>query len=426
MKKQKKKKIYWRKLDDQAKIYSLSSNRKDTSIFRLSVILKKKIDTKLLQRAVELALEKYKAFKVKMKGGFFWHYLEENNKKPIISEENDYPFKRINPRTNNDYLFKVTYFNKKINIEFFHTLTDGNGGSTFFKEIICKYLQLKYPIEIKNSTNKTRKIIQDAENSYLKNYEKATEKSYNPPKAYMLKGEQLKKGKIGINHFNIKLSEIKAYSQTKKCGLSALLITMIAYSLYETNYKLHKGKEPINICVPINLKNYFPSQTISNFVSYMMISIRPKHNQIYSFNDILDMVNKEFKKKLKFEKIIATMSSNGKIINNIFVRLVPLRIKRLIVGLSTLEFKRHFTTTFSNIGICEFDNKYKKYINNFYFLLAPDWSEKIRCGVCSYEDNLVVTFGTNLNDTSIQSKFKNLLREYGIKFKIEGNGITSI
>jgi hypothetical protein len=38
------KKIYKRKLDDQAKIFSLSFNKKDTSIFRLSVTLKQNID----------------------------------------------------------------------------------------------------------------------------------------------------------------------------------------------------------------------------------------------------------------------------------------------------------------------------------------------------------------------------------------------
>ena len=138
-------KNYWRKLDDQAKIYSLSRNDYDTSIFRLSAILKDKINKQILETAVIKTLEKYKAYKVKMEGGFFWYYLDENNKKPVITEENDQPFKKINTAENNNYLFKVTYFDKKINIEFFHTLTDGNSGSVFFKEIIYNYLDLRYP-----------------------------------------------------------------------------------------------------------------------------------------------------------------------------------------------------------------------------------------------------------------------------------------
>ena len=52
------------------------------------------------------------------------------------------------------------------------------------------------------------------------------------------------------------------------------------------------------------------------------------------------------------------MSSNGKVINNIFIRLVPLILKRLMVIPGTIEFKRYFTTTSSNIGIFEIDDIY--------------------------------------------------------------------
>ena len=104
----------WRQLDDQAKIYSLSRNDYDTSIFRLSVLLKDKINKKILETAVIKTLEQYKAYKVKMEGGFFWYYLDANDKNPIVTEENDHPFKKINTIENNNYLFKVTYFDKKI------------------------------------------------------------------------------------------------------------------------------------------------------------------------------------------------------------------------------------------------------------------------------------------------------------------------
>ena len=75
------KNIYKRRLDDQAKIFSLSCNRTDTSLFRLSTNLKQKVDKDILQKALLLTLEKYKAFKVKVRRGFFWYYLDENKNK---------------------------------------------------------------------------------------------------------------------------------------------------------------------------------------------------------------------------------------------------------------------------------------------------------------------------------------------------------
>jgi len=159
-----KRKFYWRKLDDQAKVFALATTNKYSSIFRLSVTLTEKIDKQILQKALELALEKYKVFRVKMERGLFWFYLEENDKLPIVSIENDYPFKKINTKENNDYLFKVTYFNTKINIDFYHVLTDGNSGSEFLKEIVYRYLELKHPDELKMPKLGCQEILQDSEN----------------------------------------------------------------------------------------------------------------------------------------------------------------------------------------------------------------------------------------------------------------------
>ena len=424
MEKQVKRKFYWRKLDDQAKVFALASNNKYSSIFRLSVILKEKIDAKILQKALELALEKYKAFKVKMKRGLFWYYFQENEKKPIIKIEDEYPFKKVNTKENNDYLFKVTYFENKINIDFFHVLTDGNGGTEFLKEVIYKYLQIKYPKEFQDIAQE-EKIIEDSENAYKKNYKKHSKKTPFP-KAYMIQGEFLPKGEIGINHFNINLEEIKNCTRTKECSLSMYLVAMIAYSIYETNYKINQGNKPINLCVPIDLKKYFSSETISNFFSYMMISLKLKNNQTYTFDDILNMVKKEFEQKLKIERIIETMSSDAGKTNNIFIRTVPLFIKKLAVRLGSLEVKRHFTMTISNIGKFEIDNKYSEYVEKFFIILAPDWAEKVKCGICSYKDNLVVTFGTLMKDSFIENSFKELLEENNVDFKIEGNEVNVI
>ena len=148
MKDNKKNKLTWRKLDNSAKIFPLSTGKKYSTVFRLSVLLKEDIKPQLLQKAVIDTLEKYKSFKVRMKAGLFWYYLEHNTKNPIIEEEKDYPCKYINPKTNRGYLFKVTYFKNKINIDIFHALTDGNSGTTFFKEIVYTYLELSHQEEL--------------------------------------------------------------------------------------------------------------------------------------------------------------------------------------------------------------------------------------------------------------------------------------
>ena len=97
-----------------------------------------------------------------------------------------------------------------------------------------------------------------------------------------------------------------------------------------------------------------------------------------------------------------------------------------MVLIGTLSFKKHFTMTFSNLGIIDMDSKYSKYVKDYFFIMSPDWAEKLRCGVCSYGDNLVVSFGSNIKSNEIEVKFKDLLDEFKIKYSIEGNGINVI
>lgn len=415
---------YRRDLDDQAKIYSLSRNKYDTSIFMLSVTLKERIDKNILEEAVELALQKYKAFKVKMVSGFFWYYLTENTNKPVITEAKDYPFKKLNTKENNYYLFKVTYTNNKINIEFFHPLTDGNGGRQFFNEIINYYLELKFS----NSKIKIDKseIIIDSENAYINNYNKRAVKAKNDSKGYTLEGKKLPQNVVGLTHFNIKVSDLKKYAKDNNCTLSVLLIAMLAHSIYYANYNKSKSARPLNICIPIDLRNYCTTTTISNFVSYIVASLKLNRKKDYSLNDFLSMVSKEFETKLQKEHIIATMSSNGKLLNNLFVKNVPLPFKRIMVLVGTIFFKKTFSVTFSNIGIYKNESKYSDHIEDYNFILTPDWAEKLRCGIVSYQDNLAITFGTNLEDPCIEKEFAILLDKLNFTYNIKDNGVHSI
>ena len=70
MKKQREK-LYWRRLDNSAKIFPISAGKKYSTVFRLSAVLNENINPVMLKKAVQKALEQYEFFKVKLKDGFF-------------------------------------------------------------------------------------------------------------------------------------------------------------------------------------------------------------------------------------------------------------------------------------------------------------------------------------------------------------------
>ena len=414
----------WRRLDNSAKIFPLSTGKKYSSVFRLSVVLKEEIQPEILQKAVISTLEKYKSFKVKIKKGVFWHYLENNAKFPIIEEERDYPCKYINPESNRGYLFKITYFKNKINIDIFHSLTDGNGGTVFFRELVYTYLEMCHSDELKTENRTPRKIEEhNTEDSYIKNYDKKSKSDGANPKAYKIKGRKLKLGAVSITHQIINLEQLKAQAQKYSATITQYLTAVLIYSIYKENYIKYNGKKPIRMYVPVNLKKYFPSKTISNFFSYITISAQASSMDLSNFEEILEFVKTEFKNQLTEKEITKTMSNNVKLGTNFLVKIIPLILKIIIVRLAYLEIRKYSTTTYSNIGRIGIMGEYQKYIDYFMIGIAPDPFERIKCSSCTFENNIVFTFTSIINDNKIEQGFYKFLQQKGIEVKIESNGV---
>ena len=419
----KKEKLYWRRLDNSAKIFPISAGKKYSTVFRLSVVLKEKVNPEILKKAVNKALEQYEFFKVSLKSGFFWNYLEYNAKEPIIEEEKEYPCKYIEPKENNNYLFKVTYFDQKINIDIFHSLTDGNSGVMFFREIIYNYIELSHKEEFQEELRIKRKIDVSAEDSYIKNYNKKAKGNNSSKKAYKLAGKKIKLGAISAIHEIIDLNELKQEAKNNSATITQYLTAVLIYSIYKANYLKHKEKKPIKVCIPVNLKKYFPSNTVSNFFSYITVEAEMKKEKLDDFDKILDFVKKDFAKKLTPEEIQKTMSGNVKLGTNPFIKIIPLVLKKPIVRLSYIEIRKYTTTTFSNIGRIGIIGKYKKYIDNFLMLIAPEPVEKIKCSACSFENNIVFTFTSILDNCEIEEEFCEFLKGKNIHVTIESTEI---
>ena len=167
------------------------------------------------------------------------------------------------------------------------------------------------------------------------------------------------------------------------------MTAVLIKAIYEEKYK---GNKPIKVCIPVNLKKYFKSTTVSNFFSYITLETTLNKEQFCDFDNIIEFVKNDFKNRLTEDKISQTMSANVKWGNNFFVRIIPLILKDIILKISYMEIRKYTTITLSNVGRVSVLPEYKNYIDKFLFLLAPEPVEKIKCSACSYENKLIFTF----------------------------------
>ena len=121
---QKKKRSQWRKLDNAAQAFPAATGKKDTRVFRLYCELKEDVIEEVLQKAVECTLEKYPLYCSVLRKGLFWFYMEQRNLKPKVKAEDRPPCSGLYVPDQKSFLFEVSYYKKKINLEVFHCLTD--------------------------------------------------------------------------------------------------------------------------------------------------------------------------------------------------------------------------------------------------------------------------------------------------------------
>ena len=275
-----------------------------TNVYRISVTLKEEIQGAVLQLALDKVLERFDTFRVRMRKGIFWYYFETNTKPaPTVYRENDYPCRYIEPYENNNYLFRLTYYKKRINLEVFHVLTDGNGALIFLKELTYQYLRYKYP-ELAEKAGNTLNADSslDIEDSYKKNYIRPAKRSYKTEKAVILKGEKLPFNHFAILHGYIPVAEIKQAAAKYGVTINQYLLGTFTWAIYKEYLKGQPSKRPISTVVPVNLRPYFNSNTTKNFFAVVSAYFKPKKDT-YTFEDVLHIIADSLKEQINKENL---------------------------------------------------------------------------------------------------------------------------
>ena len=428
----------WRKLDNTAKLLAAVAGEDLTNVFRFAVSLKEDVQPPLLKQALTEALEEFGSFKVKLRRGFFWNYFEVNNREPLIEEEREYPCKFIDPHSSHLYLFRVSFYKKRINLEVFHALTDGLGAVNFMQRLTERYLELAVPEAVGDGQKTERKtsggdfsgenpekFLSDMsrEDGYLKYYKKQRSHRYDTEKAMELTGETLPLDCQAVVHGYLELGKMKALCKKEGVSITKYLTALLIWSLIRVYGTGGEIKKPVAVNLPINLRSFFDSGTMANFFAVTNISW-PTGKSPASFEEVLRETGRQMDEKIVKEKLEETISYNVSNEKKWYVRITPLFIKHMVTGLLFMRSSRAYTMTLSNLGPVKIEPRLVPFIENFKLILGVSKRQKMKCGVIAFEDKLCVTFNSVLSDTALSDYFFTFLREKGVKAELESNGIT--
>lgn len=342
----------WSRLDNSAKIFPSNSTARDSKVFRFFCELYAPVDAQILQSALDKTMEKFPFYRSVMKRGLFWYYLEESSIVPQAVPETMPPCRPLFDRNRKGLLFRVLYYGRRISLEVYHALSDGNGALQFLCTLVYYYLLECHrdvfgnnpPLLGYNATQEQKRA--DSLKNIMKNL--LCPKGPRPKKAYRMRGERVLEHRLSIVEGRMSLQALLECSRSRGSTLTELLTSVLILSIHE-EMRLRDEKRPVVISIPVNLRGYFPSESARNFFTTINVGYDFSHQE-NSMDAVLNSVRDSFRKNLTKDQIRNRMNALCELEHSYLTRPIPLAVKNPVLRGASIVAERQTTASFSNDG----------------------------------------------------------------------------
>lgn len=373
-----------------------------------------------------MTLPRFPVFKVAMRTGVFWRYLEPNHRPgPFVRPDIVNPCMPMHFKANNRYLIRVYYYHKRISVEMFHSLADGFGALCLLKTLVAVYLRL-LGHEIPN----THGILdineepdpEELEDAYLRYASAKVKPARSQGGSYSVRGTPEPFYTLNIISGIMSANEVYKVAKGYGASVTEYLNAVLLYALMQKQKDDMPFRErPVKVAMPVNLRQFFPSNTLRNFINMVYPGIDPRMGE-YSFEDIVVQVHHYMRYYINPKFMNADMTTNTSTQQHPLIRVVPLFLKEFVVR----EFYKHVqdrqsSAGLTNLGIIPVPPEMEQFVDRIEGIMGQPFSGRTNCAIMSYKGQLVINFASSIKEPDIERYFFRKLVQDGVHVKIESN-----
>ena len=408
----------WFPLDSAAKIYPFSMAHGRMAVFRLSAYLRQAVVPELLQMALTFTIKRFPSFATTVKRGFFWHYLDTAKRRYAIEPETSIPCRPLTVARSGSQSFRILYYGNRISVEFFHVLTDGFGGLVFLKTLLAEYLRLLGIASTKdggtfdiNETPSPRELT----NEFARIPRPEQVSGFTGKSAVQLSGKLCRQKPCRVLHFKLQADALKAAAHRHSATVTAYMLALIFLAAHHATEETDGA---LSIQVPVNMRKFYPSQTLRNFSMYC--GIRLPLRQALDAETIIPGITEQLNEKASQTAMTEMAAAAVRIVSAL--RYIPLAIKTPAVQLvSGLLSDRLFTTTLSNLGVVSLPPELAPYVTHMDAVMGPSITNRVSCAMISQGNTAVLSITKSTADPSFEEKLYALLAADGVTPDVEGS-----
>ena len=416
----------WYKLDNAAKVFPGQDTSTRSNVFRITAVLKETVDPVLLEKALEMTMPRFPCFNVRMRNGFFWHYLEKNeNGAPPVMPDSATPCLRVRKNENKGYLIRAFYYENRISVEFYHAITDGFGATRFFMTLIAVYLRLTGK-DIPNGESvydiNEEPREGEKEDSYLKYADSKVKAKRLHKFTYHYRSKKLPTHYLNITTGFLPVPAVKEKAKEYGVTVTEYLASVLLWVMYNMQKRERNNREKfVGVQIPVNLRNFFKSETLRNFMLCYSFQIDPKRGE-YTFPEIVRQLSL-YLRYINNEKELQTMMrGNIGLEKNPLMRIMPLFLKNFGINIVyKIAGEKATSAIISNVGIIKAPKEMEQHIEKLMIMMGPGMINGARCAALSFNNILAISISNIYESPEIQREFFTALVKLGIPVKVESN-----
>ena len=197
---------------------------------------------------------------------------------------------------------------------------------------------------------------------------------------------------------------------------------MLLQSILE-NQEVQRPRRPrpAALAIPIDLRGWFPSATLRNFILTVRLCVDPTLGP-YTFPELVRYVHHYMRLHINPQEMRARFTGNVHFTANRFLQLIPIFLKNPVMSLSyQLVGVRPFSATYTNPGAFTVPPEMAAHIRGAEVILGQATVPRCHCASISYGDTMEITFAGTQAETDTERDFFRFLVREGIPVRVESN-----
>lgn len=406
-----------------------------TTVFRLSARMSRAIDLSALQRAAERSYRRVPFFRVCLRRGVFWHFLEECHATAVQADVAPPCMWHPGGRDRRP-LLRVCARNKRIAVEASHVATDGMGALAFLRYLLVAYCdecgahgaadsaQLWQQAVAAGVLQPGQPLADEAE--YASRLW-ARESMPGPDRytaAWHVNGSRLPHGMYRVTTLRYRTAELKATAAAAGGGIGDFLVAALVYSLQEqfhASSQPRRKRRPIRILVPVNLRPVTGSATLRNFFVSVLVEVDQRLGH-YELAELVGLVHHQLRAQLDHRSLKRSITRNVRAERSPLVRLIPVVLKDIVVRRAyKRQGERINTMSFSNLGRVTMPEALVGHVRDIDFLPPPSPYTGVNATAITLGNTTSVSFGSVLAGHDLERRFAQLLYGRGLTGELTTN-----